>query len=81
MPPSRFASAPRYGRRMTLEEFREAEEPEGYRYELARVLKVVQVPDDPHGQVVDNLHSSVTVYRHRHPRMIRRIGDGREFRL
>ena len=51
------------------------EEEEGYRYELARgVLKVVQVPNDPHGQVVDNLHNSVTVYRHQHPRMIRRIG-------
>ncbi len=70
------------GRRMTLEEFREAEEEEGYRYELARgVLKVVQVPNDPHGQVVDNLHNSVTVYRHQHPRMIRRIGGGGEFRL
>ena len=70
------------GRRMTLEEFREAEEEEGYRYELARgVLKVVQVPNDPHGQVVDNLHNAVTVYRHQHPGMIRRVGGGGEFRL
>ena len=41
------------GRRMTLDEFREAEVEEGYRYELARgVLEVREVPDDDHGQVV-----------------------------
>ena len=41
------------GRTMTLEEFREAEETDGYRYELARgVLEVTEVPNDPHGVVV-----------------------------
>ena len=34
-----------HGRRMSLEEFREAEEEEGYRYELARgVLEVTLCP-------------------------------------
>ena len=42
-----------HGRRMSLEEFREAEEEEGYRYELARgVLEVTLVPNDPHGVTV-----------------------------
>ena len=45
-----------HGRRMTLEEYRDAEEEPGYRYELARgVLEVTQVPNDPHGQIVSNL--------------------------
>jgi hypothetical protein len=44
-----------HGRVMTLEEFREAEEEQGYRYELARgVLEVSEVPNDPHGVVVCN---------------------------
>ena len=43
------------GRRMTLDEFRDAEEEPGYRYELARgVVEVTQVPNDPHGQIEDN---------------------------
>ena len=51
-----------HGRRMTLDEFREAEEEPGYRYELARgVLEVTEVPNDPHGQIVDNLHEAVSV--------------------
>ena len=38
---------------MTLEEFREADVEEGYRYELARgVLEVTEVPNDPHGEIV-----------------------------
>ena len=46
-----------HGRAMTLEEFRDAEEEEGYRYELARgVLEVTEVPNDPHGQIVCNLY-------------------------
>ena len=46
-PPKTIGLADR-GRAMTLEEFLEAEETEGYRYELARgVLEVSEVPDDP----------------------------------
>jgi hypothetical protein len=44
-----------HGRAITLEEFREAEEEPGYRYELARgVLTVGEVPGDEHGQIIDN---------------------------
>jgi len=40
------------GRRMTLDEFREAEEQPGYLYELARgVLEVTEVPGDDHGKI------------------------------
>ena len=43
------------GRTMTLQEFLEAEEEEGYRYELARgVLEVSEVPNDLHGVIVSN---------------------------
>ena len=48
---------------MSLEEFREAEVEEGYRYELARgVLEVTEVPDDDHGQIVCNLYSMIRDY-------------------
>ena len=65
-----------HGRRLTLDEFREAEEEPGYRYELARgVLEVTEVRRRPHGQIVDNLHESVSRYRRRHPGLIRRVGE------
>ena len=68
-----------HGRRMTLEEFHEAEEEPGYGYELARgVLEVTEVPSDPHWQVLDNLHEVFSRYRRRHPGAILRIGHGSE---
>jgi Uma2 family endonuclease len=67
---------------MTLEEFREAEEEPGYRYELARgVLEVTEVPNDPHGQIVSNLQSAFYRFKDQRPDLIRRIGGGGEFRL
>jgi Uma2 family endonuclease len=71
-----------HGRTMTLEEFREAEEEDGYRYELARgVLEVSEVPNDPHGVVVCNLYRAVTRYGDHHPGIILRYGGGNEFRF
>ena len=71
-----------HGRSMTLEEFLEAEEEEGYRYELARgVLEVTHVPNDPHGLTVWILLSSIAVYSREHPGVIYRAGGGSEFRL
>ena len=53
-----------HGRTMTLEEFRDAEEEPGYRYELARgVLEVTEVPNDPHGQIVCNLYRAIARLR------------------
>ena len=71
-----------HGRRMTLEEFREADSEEGYRYELARgVLEVVEVPNDPHGQIVFNSQGALHLYHRQCPGLIRRIGGGGEFRV
>jgi Uma2 family endonuclease len=71
-----------HGRRMTLEEFREAEELDGFRYELARgVLEVSEVPNDPHGVVVSNLYDAIGGYRRAHPGVILRYGGGNEFRF
>lgn len=70
------------GRAMTLEEFQDAEEEEGYRYELARgVLEVTHVPNDPHGQIVFNLYSALARYYQSHPGKIRRYGGAGEFRF
>ena len=71
-----------HGRTMTLEEFREANEEDGYRYELARgVLEVSEVPNDPHGVVVANLYDGISRYRRDHPGVILRYGGGNEFRF
>jgi len=71
-----------HGRAMTLEEFEEAEEEEGYRYELARgVLQVTQVPDDPHGFIVWNLMRVIIVYDREHPGMILRASEASGIRL
>src|SRR5205823_3158781 len=64
-----------HGRAMTLEEFREAEEEEGYCYELARgVLEVTEVPNDPHWQIISNLQGLFHLHRVAHPGIILRIG-------
>jgi Uma2 family endonuclease len=70
-----------HGRKMTLEEFWEAEEQPGYLYELARgVLEVSEIPGDAHFQVVDNLHEAFSIYRRAHPGLILRIGRGSDVR-
>jgi Uma2 family endonuclease len=71
-----------HGRAMTLEEFRDADEEPGYRYELARgVLEVTEVPNDPHGQIVTNLYRAIGRFDEAHPGVIRRFGGAGEFRL
>ena len=70
------------GRVMTLDEYSDADVEEGYRYELARgVVEVTNVPNDPHGQVVSNLHGAFHYYKKTHLGVIRRIGGGSEFQL
>ncbi len=79
--PLRIGLADR-GRRMTLDEFLEAEVEEGYRYELARgVLEVTQVPNDPHFQVVTNLYLAIARYHRTYPGVILRFGGGAELQL
>jgi Uma2 family endonuclease len=71
-----------HGRSMTLEEFLEAEEEDGYRYELARgVLEVTHVPNDPHGLTVWHLLSMIAVYARERPGVIYRAGGGSEFHV
>src|SRR4051812_14817281 len=68
-----------HGRRLTLEEFLDAEGEPGYRYELARgVVEVTNVPNDPHWQIVDNLRELFSTHRRAHPGLIRRLGGGGE---
>ncbi len=70
------------GRSMTLEEFLDAEEEPGYRFELARgVLEVTHVPNDPHGVIVCNLFRAIALYDQSHPRKIYRYGGAGEFRF
>ncbi len=70
------------GRKMTLEEFLEAEAEEGYRYELARgILEVTEVPNDPHGEIVWKLVSALAINQQKHPGIIHRAGGAGEYRL
>src|SRR4051812_40106826 len=65
------------GRALTLQEFLEADEEPGYRYELARgVLEVTEVPDDLHRQVMTNLYEAMARYRRDHPGVILSYGGG-----
>jgi Uma2 family endonuclease len=70
-----------HGRKMTLEEFRDAEVEEGYRYELARgVLEVIDIPKPPHRRVVSHLFSLAANYQREHPGVIDYFGGGTEVR-
>ena len=56
MPTTQTRLGPADNGRVTLDEFLEADEKPGYLYELARgVVEVTEVPNDPHGQIEDNL--------------------------
>ena len=71
-----------HGRRMTLDEFREADEEPGYRYELARgVLEVIEIPKTPHRRVVSRLFQLAADYNREHPGQIDYFGGGTEVRV
>ena len=71
-----------HGRRLSLDEFREADEAEGYRYELAAgVLEVTEVPGTVHRRVVGNLYRAIARYDQDHPGIVETFGGGAEFRL
>jgi Uma2 family endonuclease len=70
------------GRRMTFQEFVEADVEEGYRYELSQgVLEVTQVANDLHRQVVSNLYKAVALYDSAHSGIVLAFGGGAEFQL
>ena len=71
-----------HGRRMTLDEFLEAEGEEGYRYELSRgVVEVTNVPGSRHRQVITNLYDSAAGWKQVHPGIVLGYGGGSEFRF
>jgi Uma2 family endonuclease len=71
-----------HGRTMTLEEFSDADFEEGWLYELARgVVVVTQVPDVPHGRIVDRLCRLFIFYDVAHPGVINYRASGGNCRL
>jgi Uma2 family endonuclease len=71
-----------HGRRMTLEEFLEADFEGGWLYELARgVIDVTEVPGINHGRIVDRVTEMFVVYRISHPGFINYRAGGGECRL
>ncbi|WP_169978120.1 Uma2 family endonuclease [Tautonia rosea] len=71
-----------HGRRLTLQEFLDADTEEGYRYELARgFLEVTSFPGEDHGLIVWNLIHSLNDFDRNHPGLIHRAGGGGELRL
>src|SRR5262245_56173768 len=71
-----------HGRRMTLDEFQEAEFEAGFRYELGRgTLEVTNIPGEPHGLIVSYFFEAIGVYSRQHGRFIFRLGGAGEFRL
>ena len=66
-----------HGRALTLEEFRDAEEEEGYRFELGRgVLEVTEVPSSPHRRVVSNLYRAIGRFDQEHRGLVECFGGG-----
>lgn len=71
-----------HGRRMTLEEFLDAETEEGHLYELARgVLEVGEIPDEPHGDIQWSLMKAISDHDRDHPGRIHRAGSGNSVRV
>jgi Uma2 family endonuclease len=70
------------GRRMSLNQFDQAEGRDGYRYELRRgVVIVVDVPDPRHFAQVDCIGLQFAAYRLAHPGQIHRIGGGGDCKI
>ncbi len=71
-----------HGRRMSLEDFAEAEETPGFRYELAKGRVVVSdVPGLPHALIVQNIDCAVRAYQARYPDVIYFAGGGSDCAL
>lgn len=71
-----------HGRRMTIDEFRDAEEQPGFGYELARgVLVVIGIPKTPHRRIVSNLYQLASRYKDAYPGVVDYFGSGLEVRV
>lgn len=70
------------GQAMTLEEFGDARGRAGYRYELSRgVVTVIEVPNEPHCDIVDEIRFLLDDYRRTHPDIIYRVLHGSEGKI
>ena len=70
------------GRRMSLEEFIDAECEEGWLYELSRgVVDVTEVPGPWHGRIVDRLARLFIAFDDDHPGVIKYRAGGGECRM
>lgn len=71
-----------HGRRMSLDEFVEAEFEGGWLYELARgVIDATEVPGIHHGRIVGRITELFVVYHLQHPGVINYRANGSECRL
>jgi len=71
-----------HGRRMSLEEFDEAEGQEGHLYELSRgIITVTDVPRKRHLLLVYASRQQLSAYEMRHPDLIQIIASGNECKL
>jgi len=71
-----------HGRRMSLDDFEEAEGEHGHLYELSRgVVTVVEIPHPLHFRLVDAIDRQLRAYQHENPRQIVAIGGGAECKL
>src|SRR5258705_6945508 len=71
-----------HGRRMTLDEFIDADLEGGWLYELARgVIVVTEVPGPHHGRIVDRLTEMFVHYNRAHPGVINYRANGSDCRL
>jgi Uma2 family endonuclease len=69
-------------RRMSLEDFDQADIVDGYLYELARGTIIVSaIPDDKHFAQVDAIKQQLYSYRATHKERIHRIGGGAECKI
>ena len=71
-----------HGRRMSLEEFEQADAREGYLYELDRgAVIVVDVPNRKHFAQVDAIKQQLYVYKAQHPEQVYRVGGGSDCKI
>jgi Uma2 family endonuclease len=71
-----------HGRAMTLQEFKDAEETPGYRYELARgILEVTELPDEPHALIEWFLIGRLQDYERNHLGVFYRVGSSDTTRI
>ncbi len=70
-----------HGRRMTLDEFRDAEEEPGYVYESHGALEVIEFPKTPPRRIASNLFRVAANYNRDHPGVIDYFGGGMEVRI